>query len=86
MTLKPKELKAIEYKSDDNEKQLKYKDVFNELSNQRIGGEIYNTSKKINLNHLNYHFKGSNTASINFIDFRGSMYISTEVKNGNTSI
>ena len=74
MTLKPKELKAIEYKSDDNEKQLKYKDVFNELSNQRIGGEIYNTSKKINLNHLN------------FIDFRGSMYISTEVKNGNTSI
>ena len=86
MTLKPKELKAIEHKSDDNEKQLKYKDVFNELSNQRIGGEIYNTSNKINLNHLNYHFNGSNTASINFSDVRGSMYISTEVKNGNTSI
>ena len=65
MTLKPKELKATEYKSDDNEKQLKYKDVFNELSNQRIS-EIYNISKKITLNHLTYHFKGSNTAPINF--------------------
>ena len=79
MTLKPKELKAIEYKSDDNEKQLKYKDVFNELSNERIG-ELYNISKKINLNNLTYHFKGSNTALINFIDFRGSMHISIEVK------
>ena len=39
-TLKPKELKAIEESSDDNEKHLKYKKVFNELSNERIG-EIY---------------------------------------------
>ena len=34
--LKPKELKAIEDKSDDNEKHLKYKEVFNELSSERI--------------------------------------------------
>ena len=40
-TLKPKELKAIEGKSDDNEKRLKYKDV----SHERIG-EIQNISKK----------------------------------------
>ena len=37
MTLKPKELKAIEGKSDDNEKRLKYKEVFNKLSHERIG-------------------------------------------------
>ena len=45
-TLKPKELETIEDKSDDNEKHLKYKEVFNELSNERIG-EIYNISKKV---------------------------------------
>ena len=32
-TLNPRELKATEDKSDDNEKHLKYKEVFNELSN-----------------------------------------------------
>ena len=36
-TLKPKELEAIEVKSDGNEKHLKYKEVFNELSNERSG-------------------------------------------------
>ena len=36
-TLEPKELKAIEGKSDDNEKRLKYKEVFNKLSHERIG-------------------------------------------------
>ena len=41
--LKPKELKAIEGKSNHYEKHLKYKEVFDELSNERIG-EIYNTS------------------------------------------
>ena len=44
-TLKQKELEAIEDKFDDNEKHLKYKEVFNDLSNERIG-EIYNISKK----------------------------------------
>ena len=44
-TLKPKELEAIEDKSDDNEKQIKYKEVFNEFSNERMD-EIYNISKK----------------------------------------
>ena len=32
--IKPKELEEIEDKSDDNEKNLKYNDVFNELSNE----------------------------------------------------
>ena len=62
-TLMQKGLEAIENKSDDNEKQLKYKEIFNELYNERIG-EIYNVSKEINLNNLAYHFKDSNTAPI----------------------
>ena len=84
-TLKPKELEATEDKSEDNEKNLEYKKVFNELSNKRIG-DIYNISKEINSNNLTYHFKGSNTAPINFIDFRGSMHIYNDIKNGNISI
>ena len=84
-TLKPKELEAIEDKSGDNEKQIKYKEAFNEFSNERMG-EIYNISKKSNFNNLTDHFKDSNTASINFIDFRAPMYIYSEIKNGNISI
>ena len=83
-TLMQKGLEAIENKSDDNEKQLKYKEIFNELYNERIG-EIYNVSKEINFNNLAYHFKDSNTAPINFIDFDGSTHIYDEIKNGNIS-
>ena len=83
-TLKSKERKATEDKSDDNEKHFKYKEVFNELSNERIC-EMYN-SKTINFNNLTYHFKGSNTAAINFIDLRGLMHIYNEIKNGGISI
>ena len=71
--LKPKELKAIEEKSDGNEKHLKYK-VFNELSIERVG-EIYNISKEIDFDNLTYRFKASNLAPINFIDFTGPMHI-----------
>ena len=81
-SLQPKELEVIEDKSDDNEKNLEYKKVFNELSNKRIG-EIYNISKEINSNNLTYHFKGSNTAPINFMEFRGPMRIYNEIKNSN---
>ena len=84
-TLKLKELEAIEYKSDHNEKHLKYKKVFNELSNERVG-ETYSISKKIDFNNLTYHFKGSNTAPINFIDFRGPMHFYNEIKNSNMSM
>ena len=44
-TLKLKELDAIENKSVDNEKHLKYNEGFNELSNETIS-EIYNIGKK----------------------------------------
>ena len=67
-TLKPRKLEPIEDKSDDNKKHLKYIKIFNELSNEKIG-EIYNISKEIDFNNLTYHFKGSNTAPINFIRF-----------------
>ena len=73
-TLKPKE-----DKSDDNEKHLKYTEVFNELSNERIG-EIYNISKEIDFNNLAYCYKGPNLALINFIDFRGPMHFHNEIK------
>ena len=82
-TLKPKGLEAIEYKSD--EKHFKYKEVFNELSIERIG-EIYNISKETDFNNLTQHFKDSNTASTNFIDFRGPMDIYNKIKNGNIPI
>ena len=70
---------------DDSQKHLKYKEFFNELSNERIG-KIYNTSKKISFSNLSYHFKGSNNATINFINFRGPMHIYNEIQNGNKSI
>ena len=35
--LKPKALEVIEHKSGDNEKNLRYNEVFKELSNERIG-------------------------------------------------
>ena len=63
-TVKPKDLETVEGRSDVNEKRLKYKEDFNELSNKRIR-EIYNTSKEINFTNSTYHFKGSNR--INFI-------------------
>ena len=48
-TLKPNELEAIkDKKPDDNEKSLKYKELFDELSSERIG-EIYNMGKEISL-------------------------------------
>ena len=48
-TLKPNELEAIkDKKPDDNEKSLKYKEFFDELSSERIG-EIYNMGKEISL-------------------------------------
>ena len=78
-TLKPTELEEIEDKSDDNEKLLKYKEVFNEPSNEKIS-EIYSISKEIDFHNLTFHFKGSNTAPINFIDFRGPLHIYNEIK------
>ena len=48
-TLKPNELEAIkDKKPDDNEKSLKYKELFDDLSSERIG-EIYNMGKEISL-------------------------------------
>ena len=55
-TLKPKELETIEGKSDDNEKHSKYKEVSNKISNERMS-EIYNISKEIDFNNLNYDLK-----------------------------
>ena len=77
-TLKPKETKAInDNKSDDKEKSLKYKEIYDELSNQRIG-EIYKISNQIGFNYLTYYFKDKNKNkknkdknihAINFLNF-----------------
>ena len=56
-TLKTNKLEVIkDNKSDDNDKSLKYKQFIYELSSERIG-EIYNMSKKINFNNLDYYYK-----------------------------
>ena len=62
-------LEAIEDMSNDNERHLKYKEIFNELPNERIS-EIYNIIKKIinNFNNLTYHSTDSNTVTIHFMD------------------
>ena len=88
--LKPEEVKAIEYKSDDNQKHLKYKEVFNELFNERIV-ETYNISKEIYLTYwfnfnLTYPLKGPNIAPINFIEFKGPMHFYNKMKNCYVSI
>ena len=70
-TLKPKELEAIkDDKSDNNEDFLKYKEIFDELSNERIG-EIHNIAKQIDFDNLTYHLKEETLSPINFIKFRG---------------
>ena len=51
-SLKPKELKAIKHdKFDDNENSLIYKEIFEEISNERIS-EIRTMSKKVGFNNL----------------------------------
>ena len=84
-TLKPKELKAIEDKSDHNEKHLKCKEVFNELYNERMN-EIYSISKEIDFNKSTSCFKCSDIAPMNFFEFKGPMHIYNEIKKGNVSI
>ena len=81
-TLKPKKLQD---QSDDNEKHLEYKKVFDELSNEIIV-EIYNISKEIDFSNLTYYFKSPNIAPINFIGFRGPLNIYNKIENDNISI
>ena len=38
--------------------------------------------KTIHFSNLTYHFKGSNTAPINFVDFRGPVHIYNDIKSG----
>ena len=64
-------------KSFDNERLLKYKEIFDGLSSETIG-EIYNMSKHIDFNKLTYYFKDQN--------IRGRMHIFNNIKNADTSI
>ena len=74
-TLKPKKPKAIkDNKSDDNEKLLKYKSIFDELSNERIDA-MYNISKQIDFQNLVYYFKSKDMTSINLMDLEVQCYI-----------
>ena len=83
--MKPKNLVAIEDKSDDNKKHLKYKEVFNEISREKMD-KINKISKEIDFNILTYYLNGPNLALINFIGFRGPLNIYEEIKNGSASI
>ena len=73
-TLSPKELEANKgNKSDDKEKLLKYREIFNELPNEGIG-EIYNISKQT------YYFKDKSISPINFVGFRDPIHIYNNIK------
>ena len=66
-------------KSDDNEKLLKYKEIFDEFSNERMD-EIRNIVEQVDFNNLTYYFKGKDISPINFIGFRGPMHIYNNIK------
>ena len=83
---KKKKLEAIkENKSTDNKKLLKYKEILDELSHERIG-EIYKMSKQIDFNNLTYYFKDQNIDPINFINFNGPIQTYNKIKYGNIPI
>ena len=78
-TLKPKELEPNkDNNSDNNKKLLKYKEIFDDLSNGRIG-KILNMSKQIDFNNLTSYFKDKNIRSISFVGFRGLMHIHNDI-------
>ena len=79
-------LKPLKYnKSDDNENLLKYKKIFEELSNKRID-EIQNMSKQIDFTDLIYYFTTLGLAPITFTRFIRPINIDNVIKNGETSI
>ena len=85
-TLNAKKLETVkDNKCDYIEELLKYKEIFDDLSKERIG-EICNASKQIDFNNLTYKFKDENLDPIHFIDFKGPLHIYNNMKNGNTSI
>ena len=69
--LKPKEIKSKEVKP------IEYDNYF-------INGlaEIRKFTKPIDFNNLIYRFKGPNTTSINFIEFKGPLHIFRSIHNG----
>ena len=49
-------------------------------------GEIRDLSRQIDLNNLTYYCKSKNSAPINFIGFKGPLYLYKDIFNGDTSI
>ena len=80
-TLKP----IKDNKPDDNKNLSKYKEIFEELSNERMS-ERLDISEKIDFNNLTCYFTNPNLAPINFTSFRGPLNFYSEIKNGNISI
>ena len=73
--LKPKQqTKALESESIS-------KDIFYQILEEKID-EIVNMSREITSNNLIYKFKTLGISSINFIKFKGPMYIYNKLKNG----
>ena len=84
--LKSKELNVIQdNKSNDNEKSLIYKEVSDELSNERIR-EIRNMSKEIYFDKLTYYYKSPYLSPMNFISSKSPMHIYSDTETGNISI
>ena len=63
---------------------LKQKEVFQELTNQKID-EIQTLSKQIDFNNLVYYFNGE-SRSKNFISFRGPLNFYKNIKNDHTTL
>ena len=80
--LKVLELKAIE--SESNNKPVITQESYDKILEERMD-EILKLSDKIDFDNLIYNFKGP-TSSINFVKFRGPMYIYGHMKNGDTTL
>ena len=72
-------------KFDDDEKLLRYKEIFDEISNERMS-EIQDDRYNIDFNKLTYYFTTPGLASTNFATFKGTLNIYDDIENGNILI
>ena len=78
-----KAIKDVDEKNVD-EKFLRYKEIFEKLSNKRAS-EIQDMAKPIDYNNLTYYFTRLNNNPTDFIRFKDPVCIYDDIKNGNIS-
>ena len=77
-------LKAITYKSDDNDNTFITKEIYDEILAKRMD-EILKMKEEINFENLVYDFTGSKS-SINVIKYGGIIYIYNQLKKGEKTL